>query len=61
MNEILKLNNEIKTLEKEILTKKTDQKKFFKKRYANFRGLNKKYNIQYDLIQSALFGNNIVF
>lgn len=60
VDEVFKLKREVKEMQEAVAIKKYEQKKYFRKRYENFRGLNKKYNVQYDLIQAALFGNNIV-
>ena len=60
LDKITQLRDKIKAMEMRLVDRKEEAKKHFKKRFQNFKMLNKKYNAQYDLIQAALFGNNTV-
>jgi len=59
-DEITSIHNEITTLENEIKEKKDSYKKKFKVKYESYRGGNNKQSFLYDLMHSALFGNNVV-
>lgn len=59
--EILILRNEIEALEKEYQQLKEDQLVLIKQKYETGNVQKIKNNVQYDLIYSALFGNNICF
>ncbi len=58
-NDILNVRNNILELEKEIDKMRKDEIIHFKRKYDSFK-TNIKFNIQHDLIYSALFGNNII-
>jgi len=59
--ELLILRREMQALEKEYHQLKEEQLVFFKQKYENGSFNKNKNNVQYDLIYSALFGNNICF
>lgn len=58
-DEILALRKEIEDLENENYQLKQDQITLFKIKNEAFKSQNNKYNVQYDLVHAALFGNNI--
>lgn len=58
--EILLLRQKIEEIENEVQTLKDEAMIAFKKKYDPLRSVNSKFNVQYDLMYAAMFGNSII-
>ena len=57
--EILLLRNQIQLVDEYIEKIVKDEKKSFQKRYDQFKNVNPRSSVQYDILYAAMFGNNI--